>query len=133
MNDIKNKISDIRIKNGLAKGENNPMYGKHHKKETREKIGKKSKERLKNKENHPRYGKGNKVEQWDKDNKNIIKIWSDAKEVSKEFNISITIICNVCNFWKINCDKEEWFKTHKNRPSRTAGGYIWKYYEETTE
>lgn len=133
MNDIKNKISDIRIKNGLAKGENNPMYGKHHKKETREKISKKSKERLKNKENHPRYGKGNKVEQWDKDNKNIIKIWSDAKEVSKEFNVSITIICNVCNFWKINCDKEEWFKTHKNRPSRTAGGYIWKYYEEQTE
>ncbi len=34
-------VSEARIKNGTAKGANNPMYGKHHSKETREKLSKK--------------------------------------------------------------------------------------------
>ena len=34
-------VSETRIKNGTAKGKNNPMYGKHHSKETREKLSKK--------------------------------------------------------------------------------------------
>ena len=34
-------VSETRIKNGTAKGKNNPMYGKHHGKETIEKLSKK--------------------------------------------------------------------------------------------
>ena len=34
----RNKISETRIKNGVAKGENNPMFGKHHSEETINKI-----------------------------------------------------------------------------------------------
>ena len=34
-------VSETRIKNGTAKGKNNPMYGKHHSKETIEKLSKK--------------------------------------------------------------------------------------------
>lgn len=130
MKEIKNKISKIRIENGLAKGYNNPMYGKKHSDESKQKMSKKAKERLKNKENNPRYGTGNKIEQWSNDNKYIIKIYNNVNEVSSEFNVSNTMICNVCNFWKINCNKEEWFKTHKNRPSKTSKGFIWKYHKD---
>ena len=46
------KISKVRVELGLAKGENNPMYGKRHTKETKEKISKSCSGR-----NHRCYGK----------------------------------------------------------------------------
>ena len=42
---------------GKYKGENNPMYGKHHTEETKQKISEIQSERFKDKEKHPFYGK----------------------------------------------------------------------------
>ena len=69
------------------------------------------------------------IYQYDKQ-MNLIKIWNCAMDIQRELGIanSSTIAC--CKFWEINCDKEEWFKSHKNRPIKTAGGYIFKYYKE---
>ena len=53
----KQKISKTRIEKGLAKGENNPLYGKHQTKETKQKLRDKAIERYKNSENHPMFGK----------------------------------------------------------------------------
>lgn len=57
--------------------------------------------------------KGNhirKVSQIDKNSNEIIKIWDSLTEASKEININVTTIQNVCAQRK-----------------RTAGGFIWKY------
>lgn len=43
---IHKKISDVRKEKGLAKGEKNPMFGKHHMETTLEKISIKAKQRL---------------------------------------------------------------------------------------
>ena len=54
--------NDAHIKRGFNnrgkyKGENNPMYGKHHTEETKQKLSDINKEYFKDKENHPFYGK----------------------------------------------------------------------------
>jgi len=41
----KQKISSVRIENELAKGENNPMYGKNHTEESKRKMSQTKKER----------------------------------------------------------------------------------------
>ena len=51
-----------------------------------------------------------KVAQIDKNNNEIIKIWDSLTEASKEINIDVATIQNVCA---------------KRR--KTAGGFIWKY------
>ena len=116
------------------KGENNPMYGKHHSDETKQKLSdswtkerKKEQSKVMKGENHP---KAKRVAQYDLDG-NLIKIWDYAKQITDELGINHGSIISCCKFWKMNCNKEKWFKTHKNRPSRTAGGYIWRYAEET--
>lgn len=61
---------------------------------------------------------------------NLIKIWNSAKEIERELGIANQSIISCCKFWKINCDKEEWFKSHKNYPNKSAGGYVWQYVKE---
>lgn len=134
-------------------GENAPMYGKHHTEEAKRKMseaqkgkhnkGGKLNEETKKKMSEAQKGKPKseeakkkiseakliKIIQYDK-NLNLIKVWNSALDASKELQISNQIISSVCKFWSMNCDKNEWFKTHKNRPHTTAGGFIWMYYNE---
>ena len=70
-----------------------------------------------------------KIVQYDKQG-NLIKIWNSSMDIQRELNINNGNIITCCKFWKMNCNKEEWFKICKNRPQKTAGGYIWKYYKE---
>lgn len=129
-------------------GENNPMYGKNHKSETKMKIsesqkGKKLSEKTKQKiseslkgENNYWYGKqfsdehrrkmsknhadfkkekhpqSKKTIQYDKQ-MNFIKLWNCVIEASKETGINYSCITACCR-----------------GKQKTAGGYIWKYYEE---
>ena len=107
--------------NTQFQGENAPFYGKKHSESTKQKMSKAN-----SGENNP---KAKRVAQCDKQG-NIIKIWDYVKQASEELGINKGSISACCKFWKIGCNKEEWFKTHKNRPCKYAGGYIWKYAEE---
>ena len=110
-------------------GENNPMYGKTHTEKAKQKM--KESHANVNGKNNPRYGTGRKVAQWDKNGEYIIKIWERGMmEIKEVLGINITSISKCCQFWEMNCNKIEWFKTHKNRPQKTSHGYVWKYYEE---
>ena len=51
-------------------------------------------------------------------------------DIQRELNINNGSIIKCCKFWGMNCNKEEWYKTHKNYPNKSAGGFMWKYYEE---
>lgn len=44
--DTKNKISEARINSGVASGENNPFYGKHHSEQVKREIGQNLKGRV---------------------------------------------------------------------------------------
>lgn len=130
--EIKRKISKSRIDNEVAKGENNPMYGKHHTKEMKEKItnnkerSKKISKSLKGHSvsdesrekisknhadvsgsNHPR---ARKIAQYNL-NEELIKIWNCISQAEKELGISH--ISNCCNGKR-----------------KTAGGFKWKYVKE---
>lgn len=56
--ETKEKISETRIKNGKSAGENNPMFGKRHSKETREKISKTRSQKIVNGEYNGWFLKG---------------------------------------------------------------------------
>lgn len=127
LKEIGEKISKARIDKEVAKGNKNPMYGKRHSEETKDKM-KKNHYDCKGK-NNPMYGNCKSVGQYDK-NGNLVKVYRSSEEASEEIGISKVVILRVCKFWSINCNKEEWFKTNKNRPCKTAGGFIWKYVEE---
>ena len=77
-------------------------------------------------ENHSRSVK---IAQYDKQG-NLIRIWGYINDAQHELGIASQSISACCKFWEMNCNKEEWFKTHKNRPYKSAGGFIWKYYNE---
>ena len=51
-------------------------------------------------------------------------------DIERELGISNGNIINCCKFWEMNCNKKEWYKTHKRNPIKTTKGYIWKYYKE---
>ena len=104
------KVKMSEAKKGKCCGENNPMYGKHHSEETKAKISKK-------------------IAQYTKDNVLII-VYPSSHEAERQTGVSHGNIITCCQFHSINCNREKWFKTHKNRPHKSAGGYIWKYYEE---
>lgn len=75
---ITEKSQQARKKHGeLIKGENNPMYGKKHSENAKEKM------RIK-------------VVQLDKITNNIIKIWDSLTDASKEFKTRVTHISAVC-------------------------------------
>lgn len=111
----KQKMSENHLN---VNGENNPMYGKKHKEESKQKMSNANKG-----ENHPQIKK---IAQYDKQ-MNLIKIWSYAKQIEDELGIYSTSVTRCCKFWELNCDKNEWFKTHKNKPIKSSGGFIWKY------
>ena len=69
------------------------------------------------------------IAQYDKQ-ENLIQVWNGSHEIKRELGISNSQIISCCKFWEINCNKEEWFKTHKKYPCKTCGGYIFKYFKE---
>lgn len=70
-----------------------------------------------------------KIAQYDKQEK-LIRIWNCGHDIQRELGINQSSVSTCCLFWEMNCSKEEWFKTHKDYPHKSAGGYIWKYYEK---
>ena len=70
-----------------------------------------------------------KIAQYDKKGK-LIRIWNCGYDIQRELGVNQSSISTCCRFWEMNCNKEEWFKTHKDYPHKSAGGYVWKYYEE---
>ena len=71
-----------------------------------------------------------KICQYDKENYDLIKIWNSSRDIQRELGINHSNVSQCCKFWEINCNKEKWYKIYENRPQKTAGGYIWKYYKE---
>ena len=145
MEEIRRKMSE---NHAYFKGENHPMYGKHHSEEAKRKMsetqkgeksywyGKKHSEETKQKmskarqgENNPMYGKGKIIAQYDKQG-NLIKVWNSSNEIKHKLNISQSSIIACCKFWEMDCNKEEWHKTHTGDPRKSAGGFIWKYYKK---
>ena len=80
-------------------------------------------------ENNPNYKNSRKVVRYNKDMV-LIDVWRNSSVASKELKIDKATINRCCQFWDIDCDKDEWFKTHKKYPNKTAGGFIWKYYKQ---
>ena len=109
--ETRRKMSEAKKgKNGVHKGihrygKDAPNYGKYHSKEYKQKMSEAHKGK-----NNPR---AKRVAQYDKQG-NLIKIWDYAKQASKELRIAQGSICQCCK-GKI----------------KTAGGYIWRYAEET--
>ena len=99
-------------------GENNPMYGR----------------KGENASMYGRTGKNNpcsiKIQQYDKQTHELIKVWDSIMDIKRKLGINESHIVACCKFWKIGCSKEEWFKTHKEYPRKSCGGYIFKYAEE---
>ena len=103
--ETKRKISES------LKGENHYLYGKHRSEETKRRISEKNKGLLLGAK-HPQ---AKKVMQYDQYG-NFIKLWDFAKDAAMTLNISYPNICKCCK---------------GNR--KTAGGFIWKYYEDIKE
>ena len=87
------------------KGKNHPMYGKHHSEETKQKISEAKKGK-----NNP---SAKRVAQYDKKG-NLIKIWDYAKKASEELGIHNQSISACCK-----------------GKYKSAGGFIWRYAEQT--
>ena len=73
-----------------------------------------------------------KIAQYDKQ-ENLLRVWNGSYEIKRELGIGQSHIIACCKFWEINCNKEEWFKTHKECPRKTCNGYVFKYVEEDDE
>ena len=99
--ETKKKISESR--KGKYCGENSGNYGLIRSEETKRKISESKKGKT---------HKGKKVAQYDKNN-NLIKVWNCIKNACDELKISSSTI-SACL---------------KGR-QKTAGGFIWKYYEK---
>ena len=91
----------------FLKGENNYFFGKH----------------LCGTEN----SSIKKIVQYDL-NGNEIRTWDYIKQINEEIGLDCSSIVKCCKFWEMNCNKDEWKKTYKNRPRKSVGGFIWKYY-----
>lgn len=98
----KRKISEA------TKGEKHPMYGKHHTEESKKKSSESHKGLLKGAKNP----NARKIAQYDKDG-SFIKIWNCMSDAGKELGIKNQSLYNACSGL-----------------SKTAGGYVWKYYED---
>ena len=117
--ETKRKMSKLKI------GENHPMYGKHRTEET--KI--KQRNSMKGKYSGDKHPRARKIVQYDLDG-NLIRIWEYIKQASDELGIARQSINRCCKFWEMNCNKKEWFENYKDKPCKSAGGFIWKYYDE---
>ena len=142
--ETKQKLSEI-LSDGRLKGENHPMYGKHHTEEVKEKMRKPKPDEYKQKMSEKRKGEGNpyygkkhskewkekaskrnkgsnngnskKVIQYTKDGE-IVKIWNCAKQITEELNISYNSLINRLN-GKVK--------------TKELNGFIWKYEKDVNK
>ena len=94
------------------------------------------KQAMKTKDNgylHNRTGENHhrsiKIVQYDKQN-NFIKVWDSSYEIQRETGIKQSSIITCCKWYLCGENLEEWYKVHKRNPLKSAGGFIFKYYEE---
>ena len=123
--ETKRKISEA--KKGKYSGEQHYMYGKHHSEETKEKMRKPKSEEAKRKMSESKSKKP--IAQYNK-NGELIKIWQNSIIAGKELSIDSGDIRKCCKFYEMNCDINEWMKHYKKRPTKSVGGFIWKYKED---
>ena len=74
-------------------------------------------------ENNPR---SIKICQCDKKG-NFIKIWNSSMDIKRELGINQSDIIACCKWYACGENLEEWYKTHKKYPHKTARGFIFKY------
>lgn len=126
----KTKISESR--KGKNCGEDNYLYGKQLAEETKQKISNTLKGRNCGKDN-PNFGckskQAKKVAQYDKNGK-LIKVFNCCMDVVRELNVSQSAVSCCCNFYRLNENKEEWYKHYKGKPRKTVGGFIFKFVDE---
>ena len=114
------------------KGKDNRNYGKRHSEETKQKLSNILSDGRLKREKHSQFNSGTKICQRD-DNMNLIKIWINAERASEELKLDKNNIRRCCRFWELDCNKEEWYKMYKYRPSKHVGGFVWTYYKEDGE
>ena len=92
----------------------NPMYGKHHTEETKEKLRQIDKSYTQTKEyrENMRKLKSNKIAQYTLDMK-LIKIWDSSKDICDEWHYTRSVILSCCN---------------KSKPH--GYGYNWRYVDD---
>ena len=61
---------------------------------------------------------------------NLIKVWSCSMDIERELGIRYQNIIKCCKWYECGENKTEWYKTHKDRPSKTLKGFIFKYAAE---
>lgn len=114
------KLSKTRIRLGLAKGANNPMYGKHHSVETKNKIklkaiGRRHTLKCRRKMSEQRSGSKNamarKIIQLDKKTDTLIRSWDSIIEAANSFGVSYSSGIRKC------------LSGH----NKSAYGFMWKY------
>ena len=129
------KISETRIKNGLAKGEKNPFYGKKHTEKTRQKMIEKHIDF--SGQNNPNWQNGKSFEIYPQEFKQIRKFILDrdnhtcqnpnCKHISERLDIhhidydkknnsleNLITLCINCHM-KTNYNREYWTEFYKNR------------------
>lgn len=82
--EVRQKISETKIKNGTAKGENNPFFGKKHTSEARQKIGEKSKCKIQSQEARQKISIGNKGHIVSEETRQKISIGNKGKKRTLE-------------------------------------------------
>lgn len=92
------------------KGENHPMYERHHTEETKRKMSENSGMKGKFGSECPN---SKKVAQYDKQTFKLIKVWDSMMDVQRELGIAQQNISKCCK-----------------GKLKSAGGFIWKYIEE---
>ena len=63
-------------------------------------------------------------------------VYDSTLDAQEKTGISSQTISSCCLFHDVNCNKDEWFKTHKGNPRKTAGKHpitkeklVWKFYK----
>lgn len=99
----RDKISETRIKNSIGKGENNPFFGKSHSDETRFIISEKAKLRGNPKRKRP-------IFQISLETGDVLKEWDSAVDAAKELGLHASGINLACN-----------------GKYKTSQGFIWRF------
>jgi DNA-directed RNA polymerase specialized sigma subunit len=115
MSDPNMRLLLSKLKQDVYNGDKNPMYGKYHTEETKQRISEKAKERLKNPQNSGMYGRGRRVIQLTFNNEYVEKYIS-ADEAERITGIDRSSIRKCCH-----------------HTANSAGGFIWLFEEEYYE